>query len=67
MKVKISKMVIYLVPSIYDFALSFNRFDDLRVYDLFSLFWLCFGPHDLDDQMSKAISESEYAFKFIVA
>ena len=48
MKVKISKMVIVLLPSNYDFALPFDRFDDPRVYDLFSLFWLCFGLHDLD-------------------
>ena len=67
MKVKISKMVIVLLPSNYDFALPFDRFDDPRVYDFFSRFWLCFGPHDFDDQMSKAISESEYAFQFIVA
>ena len=67
MKVEISKMVIFLVPSIYDFALPFDRFDDPRVYDLFSLFWLFFDPHNLDDQMSKAISKSEYAFQFIVA
>ena len=38
MKVEISKMVIFLVPSIYDFALPFDRFDDPRVYDHFSFF-----------------------------